>query len=840
MRRTSTYAGWLVVCGALLVFALVGVAGLWLVVSLLPRLLPKEELGVPKVSGVARVRGAIPPQRPAVDLLANVKKATVFIRVEDQAVPAGNKPLSWSGTGVVVKVEEGSAYVVTSAHGLVPGLPQPPVGQADRPSLELPPEGAAWNAPRGHITLELPEAIVSPSLITSPVAVDPENDLAILKVTGDVASLQTAALDAPVPQGNSLQVSVLGLPEGETLGAGQRGPTPSVLSATLVVTRPDRNGEPGSLQLNIDLPPGHAGGPVVDPEGHLLGVLPAAGLKSNARLVIPVTALRKILEGRIGPRGLFIQQATRDRAVAQFFVRLIWPLGGIKSVTLHYAVADQPDAFPASLHGLDESPGHRMVKLDHANPSSVLEVQSGGRPWRVLSVVTAVETANGIVTAGPDFFEVDFERPANYFAGPPGQEIFRDAAAGDSSLYRPVPHIVRLPGPAGEGIVGGAGRYLLLPIPEAHRLAVFDASVGRLVRVLPLPQGRVACAASRDKFVLTLPQENIIQRWSLATFEREAAATMPLPVTLTGVAMGPGSDGPLLAGSTLIDLHSLHARSEHLPVQWQAFANQWERREGQVRASTDGRLFVYRNYRTNQAAMYSLGSPTIHEPRENNYWNFVLPGDNGRVLCTARGLLGLDWQPFGPVSVGPFICVPAVRGPYFIGFRHVENLMTPGLYVVGEDRPIELLSRQLFKVLEKMGQWPYWPEESIYLFPEQKVLALLPPERDRLFLYRFDVDRLVAASRLDYLLVSSQPPTTARRGQTFTYPIRVLSRRGGVTYRLNAGPLGMQIGPDGKLSWVVPADFADKDVSVIVTIRDAGGQERFHTFFLTVLDPGEG
>jgi predicted Zn finger-like uncharacterized protein len=41
---------------------------------------------------------------------------------------------------------------------------------------------------------------------------------------------------------------------------------------------------------------------------------------------------------------------------------------------------------------------------------------------------------------------------------------------------------------------------------------------------------------------------------------------------------------------------------------------------------------------------------------------------------------------------------------------------------------------------------------------------------------------------------------------------------------------------EGKLTWKVPADFAEKQVDVIVGIQDADKQERFHTFTLIVDD----
>src|SRR5688500_11557110 len=50
---------------------------------------------------------------------------------------------------------------------------------------------------------------------------------------------------------------------------------------------------------------------------------------------------------------------------------------------------------------------------------------------------------------------------------------------------------------------GGAGRYLIVHLPEPSRLAVVDVVHGRVVKELPTP-GDFHYAASRDKLVIVL------------------------------------------------------------------------------------------------------------------------------------------------------------------------------------------------------------------------------------------------------------------------------------------------------------------------------------------------
>ena len=67
-----------------------------------------------------------------------------------------------------------------------------------------------------------------------------------------------------------------------------------------------------------------------------------------------------------------------------------------------------------------------------------------------------------------------------------------------------------------------------------------------------------------------------------------------------------------------------------------------------------------------------------------------------------------------------------------------------------------------------------------------------------------------------------------------SYQVKVKARQGGIKYKLDAGPKGMSISPTGLLRWQVPADFAEPETDVILSIADKTGQEIFHTFKLSV------
>ena len=103
-----------------------------------------------------------------------------------------------------------------------------------------------------------------------------------------------------------------------------------------------------------------------------------------------------------------------------------------------------------------------------------------------------------------------------------------------------------------------------------------------------------------------------------------------------------------------------------------------------------------------------------------------------------------------------------------------------------------------------------------------------------LYLRKVDVEKLMEEADFDYLFVESSPPSKIPAGELFEYQIEVKSKRGGVKFSLEAGPEGLKISERGKLTWQVPYRAEGKVESVITTISDDSGQQKFFTFKLQV------
>jgi hypothetical protein len=191
--------------------------------------------------------------------------------------------------------------------------------------------------------------------------------------------------------------------------------------------------------------------------------------------------------------------------------------------------------------------------------------------------------------------------------------------------------------------------------------------------------------------------------------------------------------------------------------------------------------------------------------------------------------------------------LPALHGPFYFALNQVpkegrrgRDTLRFSVHLPGEKQP--LVSLPYLYSLDTLTDWtdgvpPF--ERHVFLIPDAKLLVILPGDNDRLVLHRFDLDDLLAKADTDYLFVQSQPVTVAVKGQPYVYQLAVRSKKGGIRIKVESGPKGMKVTPEGKLTWDVPRDCAENEVDVILTVGDASGQETFHTFKVAVKDRAE-
>jgi S1-C subfamily serine protease len=498
------------------------------------------------------------------------------------------------------------------------------------------------------------------------------------------------------------------------------------------------------------------------------------------------------------------------------------------------------EAEAAGLRAVDVDLGGQRVRLDLTRAAEVT-VQP---PAEVAAVTaTVVATADGKEVARAEArLAVRGAGPAAAAAGPPGD--FR-AHAPEGGRQE-----VLLTDAVADVALGGGGRYLILRLAGGRKLAVFDAQQGKVVRYLPLAEETPHVAAGASRLVAVYPGAKLIQTWSLATFEKEKAVLLPDALTrdaIHQVCMGYASDGPLFVylprekRTLALDL----ATAQAAEVRWTHWGPGNAYGPLVMRVSGDGSLLAGRGggWAGCDVAVFE-GSRQVRNLENIPFWDAsnaaALPNADGRFVFASgrivnRAAAESEWEggkdAYVVPAVEPGFCL-SLQGAGRVGQQSRPGQAPSAVAVYTEGRQKLFFLTGLDEVVADPLPW----ERRIFYYPTAGLLVTLGREKDRLILRRVDLSAELDRSGADYLVVVSRPPAAAAPGKRLEYAVRVKSKKGGVRYKLEAGPEGMSVGADGTLTWDAPAGF-NKPESVALTISDASGQEVLHRFELAPAAP---
>ncbi len=221
--------------------------------------------GFVSLSSNARGDETIPP-----DVLAAIKKATVFVKVQVEG-------RSFSGSGFVVKVDDGAAYIVTNHHVIEPHLVEIVAEWRSGPRSRMPtvPHGPSGrNGPRTYAPPVRESPVLTPrfvartlknaevtvvfqsgtpqeeSLRAEVLAADPEVDLAILKAV-DVKNLPIPVdCNRDVELTETMPVYSFGFPFGQVLATSKGSPAITIGKASISSLRRDDAGDLALVQID--------------------------------------------------------------------------------------------------------------------------------------------------------------------------------------------------------------------------------------------------------------------------------------------------------------------------------------------------------------------------------------------------------------------------------------------------------------------------------------------------------------------------------------------------------------------------------------------------------------
>ncbi len=306
--------------------------------------------------------------------LAAIKTATVFVKVE----AAG---MSGSGSGFVIKTEGDTAYVVTNHHVVVPetvelvvvpGRRSSPYNRR-RPYSPAPPSYSTSPSLRlmvrtfknAAVTVVFSSGTSKEESVRGEVlADDPEQDLAVIKVSGVKALPKPISYLREPKLTETMPIFTFGFPFGKVLATSKGGPAITVGKGSVSSLRMDDDGNLAVVQIDGALNPGNSGGPVVDADGHLVGVAVATIRDSTGiGLAIPSRELVRTVEGRLGKIYLHTTQEPDGPTTIHVEVGLIDPFDKVRSVALHYLNANSLEEKPKPGDPLAELNGCRKLPL---------------------------------------------------------------------------------------------------------------------------------------------------------------------------------------------------------------------------------------------------------------------------------------------------------------------------------------------------------------------------------------------------------------------------------------------------------------------------------------------
>jgi len=425
---------------------------------------------------------------------------------------------------------------------------------------------------------------------------------------------------------------------------------------------------------------------------------------------------------------------------------------------------------------------------------------------------------------------------------------------------------LKVPSEIKDVCVGGGGRYLALYLERIGKLAIFDVNVAEIVHYIPI-SGDVRFAAGLDELLIYSPSSGVIQRWDLATAKREAVAKLDVSGNVISVAMGHMSHGPLLLTTVdqpgpgrpyqpepivLVDVATL----EKMPIGWVQTGGHGgpvhlTTSRLNVRAAANGQAFGIWRSDTSPSGLSLLeieGSNALRHRYEHKTVGHVIPGPEGRILYTARGLYSAELRPMqeekDPRQARAHL--PATNGQFYLswglqfdsGSTQKPSEKRPSgvtVHMSGDPRSFATLADIPLPAQTDAyhrGSFPY--DKRVHFIAEANLIVAIPDSNKELILHKFDVEEALQKSDLDYLFVDSQAPGTATKREAFLYQLRVRSRDPGLRFKLESSPPGMSISESGEIRWDVPPQFSESSVSVIVSVKDANDQECFHSFAISI------
>jgi S1-C subfamily serine protease len=692
---------------------------------------------------------------------------------------------------------------------------------------------------------------------------DDVQDLALIRVKG-VNLPKPIDLSDRAELSETMTAYVLGFPLGAAL-AVEGDPVVTVNKSTVAAVRKNKSGMPVYVQLQAGRNPGNSGGPVVDADGRLVGIWVGSFEGTQIGLALAPPLLDGILKRTKANLETTTVKAGNDDIEIQFAIEVFDLLSEISGVRLLYAPGKKLAENPALLDS-----GEYAVIPD----TLTLDLKGNGRRYTGRLTIGPRDMVDNQIPLQVAYVRRDgsvhYGKPWSYRPSAKGEDVVQQPQLakanppGTQPVSEPVPEswrpdlTVDLPDKIDMATVGGGGRFLIISMPARKQLVIFDLKEAKIATTLTFPESKFLFAANHDHLIIHLPGENVFDRWSLETFEYEATVPNPVSKEIKAIAMGSASVGPLViyapgAEPTTLDLSLFdpvmlkQGEWKFDPIPTSPWGIAFDPAKYNLNCSADGQVITARS--AVDFVLLSRSGSTYQSHRIGGV-NMALPSANGQsIICNGQAFSseGKSLAPNRTRHGAAIWGVPALQGGLDLTFNETRTPNNPvylklTLHADGDAEPLVSLPKKI-DTTKGLVDWTWgttqpW-DRHVFLAPEFGVMGVIPAEKNRIELYRFDLDRSLKESKRDYLFVLSQPPPEATKGSTYRYPVIVKSKKGDVKLKLDAAPRGMKLEGESTIAWDVPADYADKDATVTLSIQDGSSQVIRHHFQMHIMEHGE-
>jgi hypothetical protein len=429
--------------------------------------------------------------------------------------------------------------------------------------------------------------------------------------------------------------------------------------------------------------------------------------------------------------------------------------------------------------------------------------------------------------------------------------------------------VIELSEPFGEFHAADGGKRLVFYQPKAKQLAVYETQTGKQLGTIKLGGGdNVRFTCGKDLAVVALPDQRILQSYSLSTFKRLKSAPFPNTNPLRDLRMGNASGGPLFMyfGGELVAVDAGTLQPMKLRGKLPAGNPDWR---FDFRPSADGSTVVcWDSYaspsnftitRITGGKVSTVGSPEGFSMANRRF----VPSANGSLVIYETSFYDASAKKIDSKLEGFANCVPTSDPRFLVAVNPVGGGKSDLALVTAADRRVLTRWNGVADVGD--GGWDRGKaglvmdmagsgEPRVVLTPDTKTLALIPAGNNRIELLPVDLNagslatagqpagkaggpKVAAAATAPpggSVAVVSLPPAEVAVGATYSYQIQVVPETAKVQYKVESGPKGLAVSDKGLVTWKVIDRPVGGKVNVILSIVDPTGNETPHAFDIAV------